>query len=291
MGGGVGLLVRHTLAKSVTTLIGQHANVCAESDPKDIHEFRATVRRLPCELRTFAPLLEDSVTTWLCDELLWLGSEVAVVCDADLLVERLRSQLARLPDQDAKQLGTLSQHLAEARTDAFEHVVATLAEDRYVALLDALVGIARAPQFASQPSGLADRRGRPISIGIADEAWRNLSRAVDSLVIDAPDDAYRAIRGLSQDARYAADAVAPLNGKDSRRFARALADVESVLEEYQDSTLAEAWCRGAAKALLSTRLVAGELIGFERDDRVQLRAQFEKVWKKTSRRKLRKWLT
>ncbi len=84
--------------------------------------------------------------------------------------------------------------------------------------------------------------------------------------------------------------MAPLFGKDARRFARALADLQTVLGEYQDTTVAEAWLRSAAKALPSTRLVAGELIAFEREDRVRLRAEFRKVWKKTSRRKLRKWL-
>ena len=91
---------------------------------------------------------------------------------------------------------------------------------------------------------------------------------------DAPDAALHAIRILAKRARYAVDAVAPLYGKDARRFARALADVQTVLGEYQDTTVAEAWLRSAAKALPSTRLVAGELIAFERDDRVRLRAEF-----------------
>lgn len=159
-----------------------------------------------------------------------------------------------------------------------------------MALLDALVDIARAPRFGSQPSGLADRPGRPISIDIAREAWRCLSRAFDALATDTPDDAYHALWDLSQRARYATETVAPFSGKDARRFARALADVQAVLGEYHDTTVTEAWLRRAAKALPSTRLVAGELIAFERNDRVQLRSQIAKVWKKTSRRKLCSWL-
>ena len=106
-----------------------------------------------------------------------------------------------------------------------------------------------------------------------------------------PTASYDAIRILAKRARYAADAVSPLYGKDARRFARALADVQTVLGNYQDTIVTETWLRQAAKVLPSTRLVAGELIAFERlPDRVELRAQFKKVWKKTSRRKLRKWL-
>jgi CHAD domain-containing protein len=286
----VGLLVRHSLARSVTQLIGEHARVCAGDDPEALHQFRVAARRLRSDLRTFAPLLDRRWTTWLRDELAWLGNEVGIGRDADVLAERLRSQVARLPDRDAKLAGALLQRLAETTSHAFEHVLATLTDDRYVSLLDALVDAARQPRFATEPSGLAGRSGRPVFIDLAHRPWRRLNRAVDALAPDAPDTAFHAIRILAKRARYATEAVAPLYGKDARRFASALADVQTVLGNYQDTTIAEAWLREAAKALPSTRLVAGELIAFERDDRVRLRAQFWTVWKKTSRRKLRKWL-
>ena len=282
-------LVRHCLAKSVSQLIDQHARVCVGDDPEALHQFRVAARRLRSDLRTFAPLLDRDWTKWLRDELGWLGSEVGSGRDADVLAERLRSQLARLPDTDAKTAGNLLQRLADTRSAAFEHVLATLAEERYVALLDALVDAARQPHFTHNGS-LADRRARPIVAALARKPWRRLRRAVDDLEPDSPDSAFHAIRILSKRARYAAEAVAAMYGKPARRFAEALADVQEVLGSYQDTTVAEAWLRDAAKALPSTRLVAGELIAFERDDRVALRAKFWKVWNKTSRRRLRSWL-
>jgi CHAD domain-containing protein len=285
-----GVLVRYVLAKSVTQLIGQHAKVCLGNDPEDLHQFRVAARRLRSDLRTFAPLLDGNLTRWLRDELSWLGSEVGAGRDADVLAERLRSQLDRLPDRDAKPVATLLRHLEATKDKAFDIAMATLEDDRYVALLEALVDVAHEPRFAAEPSGVADRAARPIFIDIAHKPWRRLSRAVDDLAPDAPDAAFHAIRILAKRARYAAEAVAPLYGRDARRFARAVADVQTVLGKYQDTTVAEAWLRQAAKEVPSTRLVAGELIAFERDDRVLLRAQFWKVWKKTSRRKLRKWL-
>ena len=286
----VGLLVRHMLAKSVTQLIGQHAKVCAGDDPEALHEFRVAARRLRSDLRTVALLLDGHLTRWLRDELGWLGDQVGVGRDADVLAERLRSQLARLPDRDAKPVGILLERLSETTKDAFEQVLGTLADDRYVALLDALVDVAGQPRFAMEPPGLAERSARRIFLDIANKPWRRLRRAVDALATDAPDAAYHKIRILAKRARYAAEAVTPLYGNDARRFARALADVQTVLGKNQDTTVAEAWLREAARALPSTRLVAGELIAFERDDRIRLRAEFWKVWKKTSRPKLRKWL-
>ena len=285
----VALLVGHCLAKSVSQLIDQHARVCVGDDPEALHQFRVAARRLRSDLRTFAPLLDRDWTKWLRDELGWLGSEVGSGRDADVLAERLRSQLARLPDTDAKTAGNLLQRLADTRSAAFEHVLATLADERYVVLLDALVAAARQPHFTHNGS-LADRRARPVVAALARKPWRRLRRAVDDLEPDSPDSAFHAIRILSKRARYAAEAVSPMYGKPARRFAEALADVQEVLGSYQDTTVAEAWLRDAAKALPSTRLVAGELIAFERDDRVALRAKFWKVWNKTSRRKLRSWL-
>jgi CHAD domain-containing protein len=236
------------------------------------------------------PLLDRHWTAWLRDELAWLGSEVGVGRDADVLAERLRSQMPRLPDRDAKAVQGLLQRLAETTSGAYEHVMDIFSTDRYVALLDSLVDSARVPRLAAEPSGLADSAARPVFINLAHKPWKRLKRAVDELTPDSPDAALHAIRIKSKRARYAAEAVAPLYGREASRFAKAVADVQSVLGEFQDTTVAEAWLREAATALPSTRLVAGELIGFERDDRTRLRAEFEAVWKKASRRKLYKWL-
>jgi CHAD domain-containing protein len=286
----VGVLVRHTLATSVTELIEHHPLVCVGDDPEAVHQFRVAARRLRSDLRTFAPLLDRHLTTWLRDELQWLGTAIGRGRDADVLAERLRSQVSRLPARDAKSVDLLLQRLAETGHDAHEHIVATFEEDRYVVLLDALVEAAREPKFAAEPSGLADRAARPIVLDIVRKTWRRLDRAVEALAPDAPDTAYHAIRIRSKRARYAVEAVTPVFGKGARQFARAIADVQTVLGQNQDTTVAEAWLREAAKGLPSTRLVAGELIAFERDDRVGLRAKFWKVWKRTSRRKLRKWM-
>lgn len=286
----VSTVVRHALATSVVQLIGHHAGVCVGDDPEQLHQLRVAARRLRSDLRTFAPLLDDDSVTWLRDELSWLGTEIGIGRDADVLAARLRSQLKKLPDHDAKSVDSLLLRLAETMSQAFAHVIKTLSSDRYVSLLDALVDVCRDPRFATDPSGLADRRARPVVLPLVRKPWRHLRRAVGDLVPGAPDTALHAIRILAKRARYAAEAVAPLYGRDAGRFAKAVARVQSVLGSFQDTTVAEAWLRQTAKALPSTRLVAGELITFEREDRASLRAEFEKVWKKTSRRKLRRWL-
>ncbi|HEX3090875.1 MAG TPA: CYTH and CHAD domain-containing protein, partial [Ilumatobacteraceae bacterium] len=170
----VGALVRNSLAKSVTQLIEQHAKVCVGSNPEDLHQFRVASRRLRSDLRTYAPLLDRHVTKWLRDELGWLGREVGVGRDADVLADRLRAQLGRLPDRDAKPVTSLLKHLADTSDAASDHVLQILTADRYLALLDALVETARQPHFSSERPGLADRGARSVLGDLALKPWRRL---------------------------------------------------------------------------------------------------------------------
>jgi CHAD domain-containing protein len=287
----VGDVVRHVIGRSVTQLINHHAGVWLTIDPEELHQFRVGARRLRSDLQSFAPLLDLNWTACLRDELKWLGTEVAVARDADVLAERLRSQIKRLPSEDAKSAGRLLQRVADTTAQARSHVIRALSSDRYLALLEVLVDSARDPRFAADQPGLAERRGRKVFAGLVRKPWKRLSRAVKALRPDSPPHALHAIRIKSKRARYAAEAVEPLYGRDATRLAKAVEDVQTVLGEFQDTTVAEMWLRDAARAMPSTRVVAGQLISLERADRVRLRRQFVRVWKNTSRPKLRKWLS
>ncbi len=284
-------VVRHVIGRSMTQIMNHHAGVWLTIDPEELHQFRVGARRLRSDLRSFAPLLDRNWTAYLRDELKWLGTEVALARDADVLAERLRSQIKRLPSEDARSADRLLQRIADTTAQARAHVIAALSSDRYVALLDDLVESARDPRFAAEQPGLAEKRGRKIFARLVRKPWKRLSRAVDALHPDSPPPALHAIRIKAKRARYAAEAVEPLYGRDATRLADAVADVQTVLGEFQDTTVAETWLRDAAKAMPSTRVVVGQLISLERSDRARLRKRFARVWKKTSRAKFRKWLS
>ena len=135
--------VRHVIGKSVAQLIDRHAGVWLGEDPEELHVFRVSARRLRSDLRTFSALLDQHWTSEFRDELAWLGAEVGLGRDADVLAERLRSQMEQLPGEDAASIERLLQRLTENSSEARRHVVAALAADRYVALLDSLVGTRR----------------------------------------------------------------------------------------------------------------------------------------------------
>jgi CHAD domain-containing protein len=283
-------LLRHVVARSVVQLIDHHAAVWVGDDPEDLHVFRVAARRLRSDLRTFSPLLDEKWTSWAREELAWLGAEVGRGRDADVLAERLRSQMKQLPGEDAQSVDRLLSRLAENSSEGRRHVLAALSADRYVTLLESLVDAAHQPRLAGCPADLGAQPARRVVLKLVRKPWRRLRGAAKSLNGDSPDSAFHAVRILSKRARYAAEAVAPLYGRVARRFAEAVADVQSVLGEHQDTVVAEQWLREAAKAVPPSRLVIGELLAIERMDRVRLRKEFKTVWKKASRRSLRTWL-
>jgi CHAD domain-containing protein len=283
-------LIRHVIGKSVALLIERQAGVWIGDDPEELHQFRVAARRLRSDLRTFAPLLDHGWTIWLRAELAWLGGEVGMGRDTDVMTERLLTRITRLPSEDAQPVGRLIQRLADSAVDARQHVVEALSSDRLVVLLDALVEAAREPRFAAGIPGVADQAAKPLVVDLVEKPWRRLSRAVDALQPDSPDAAFHAVRIRSKRARYAVEAVAPVCGRDARRLAKRIAAVQTVLGDHQDTAVAEAWLRHAAKEVPSLRLVAGELVALERVDRERLRVEFEPVWKKASKPKLSAWL-
>ena len=280
--------MRHAIAGTVTQLIDLHIGVWIGGNSADLRQLQVAARRLRSDLRTFAALLDHGWTVWLPDELAWLAGEVRIARDAEVLADRLRSQVESLPAEDVRAAGRLLQRTSTSTVEARHRVLSALSSDRYVALLDELV-LTVGPPPAESP-GSADQLDRRVLVDPARKLWRRLSRAVEALGPHPADADLASIRIPSERARYTAEAVAPFFGGDARRFASALASVQSVLSDYQDTVAAEAWIREAAKGLPAGRLVAGELVAFERHDRERLRHEFTNVWERASRPKLRSWM-
>ena len=283
------VVVRRAIARSVVQMIGNHAGVCTH-DPESLHQFRVAGRRLRSDLRTFEPLLEPAWTKSLRDELGWLGGEVGAGRDADVFAENLRSALTRLDVPDPNATAALLQRLDHTVGEAHGRVTKVLSSDRYVSLLDALVHAAAEPRFSAPELERSDAKRRRTGRRLVKKPWRHLERAVEALAPDSPDSALHRVRILSKRARYAAEAVAPLNGGAAKRFADGIAKVQTVLGSHHDSAVAEMWLCDAATAVPETRALVDELLIVERDGRARLRDEFDDLWKVVSRPKRRRWL-
>jgi CHAD domain-containing protein len=107
---------------------------------------------------------------------------------------------------------------------------------------------------------------------------------------DPPDSALHEVRILAKHCRYAAEAVAPAAGRPAARLAAAIADLQTVLGDHQDTIVAEAWLRNAAATTPEGAVAAGELILLQRWQRARLRARLPAAWKAASAKDLRSWL-
>ncbi|MFC0432025.1 CYTH and CHAD domain-containing protein [Kutzneria buriramensis] len=279
-------LVRHAVAASVERIVRHDAGVRLGEDPEHVHQFRVGTRRLRADLRTFIGFLDGAWVTVLRDELRWLCDRAGVVRDRDVLGERLRREATQLPDVDDVGVGALLARLAEESNTARCDLLAALRSHRYATLLDSLVDAARNPRFAAVDARSA-RKHAPELVG---HAWRRLAHAVRAAGDEPTDAELHAIRILAKRCRYAADAVAPVIGEPAHRFAGAIADIQTVLGDHQDTVVAEGWLRATADVTPEGRVAAGELIAIERAERARLRVLWPRTWHRAAARELRGWI-
>jgi CHAD domain-containing protein len=88
--------------------------------------------------------------------------------------------------------------------------------------------------------------------------WRRLKRAAKALRKDLPDIRWHAVRIRAKRCCYAAEAVAPVVGCQAGRFAAAIAAVQAILGDHQDTVMAGAWLRATGAAVSQTCIAAGE---------------------------------
>ena len=282
-------LVRYATAHSVAAILRHDPGVRIGDDPEDVHQLRVATRRLRSDLRSFAPLLDRDRSAPVRAELGWLGGVVGAVRDTDVLTVRLSAHVATLPEVDTPGAAELLHRLARQAGEARSAMLSVLRDTRYVELLDTLVGLAATPPFIEAPD-LTTRSPTQVASKIARRPWRRLAEAVDALDPDPSDAELHRVRILAKRCRYAAEAVAPIVGPTVAHFAAAIADVQTVLGDHQDTVVAESWLREAAAATPAGRVAAGELIAGERSRRVELRAQWPAVWRRASSKRLRRWL-
>lgn len=284
----VSALVRHAIARSVSQIMRHDPGVRLGEDPEDVHQFRVATRRLRSDLRTFASLLDPQPVGELRDGLRLLGARAGTARDTDVLLSRLRARTGLLPEQDAAGVEQLIRRLHRQADAVRAAMLEALRSPGYDQLLEALVSAAAHPPIAAAPPGLADRSAADLVPGLIRRPWRRLKRAAQALTKDSPDTEWHAVRIRSKRCRYASEAVAPVAGHKAGRFAAAVATVQTILGDHQDTVVAEAWLRDTAAASTAC-ITAGELITVERAERARLRSRWPAVWKRASARKLRRW--
>jgi CHAD domain-containing protein len=241
------------------------------SDPEDLHQLRVATRRLRAFLRGGRRLLDRTWSEPLRDEIGWLGKALGPARDLDVLIERLTADVAGLGgDRDA--LAGLLRSLEDERAEARAVVVAALACDRDLALLDGL-------EHVSEPRGSG--RTTPLR-DVWRAEWTRTRKAFAKLDDDSDDAQLHAARIRVKRARYAAELAAHELGKRGARFVDAAKQLQDVLGEHQDAVVADdrirAWAGDGAGTEAVDRLRARE-----RERRDAARAAWPAAWRSLRR--------
>jgi CHAD domain-containing protein len=285
-GATAGDTVRRAIALSVIRLIRHDPVVRLDVDPEGVHQMRVATRRLRSDLRTFRPLLDYDWASSLRQELRRLARLLGDVRDGDVLLAKLRRSAAELDVSEgaAPALETLRARRDAAHADLLE----ALRDTSYAELLDLLVDAANEPALAP---GAPDPASEALP-ALVRHPWRRLAKKAKRLGDQPSDERLHELRIRTKRARYAAEAAAPVLGKQARAFAQAAARLQDVLGDLNDAVVAAAWLeswseeasdRMAAEA--AATLAEGERLAAER-----LRGQWRAAWEELADPKLSSWM-
>ena len=264
-------------------------------EPGAVHDMRVAARRLRSTLRTFRRILRRADTGELAGELKWLGGVLGEPRDAEVLAGHLLAALGQFPAEQV--VGPVQARVrarfAPARAEARSAAMAALRSQRYFSLLDRLDELLADPPFgpwAPRPAGEV----LPAEVRRAyRRTARRVRRAVQAPRGPSRDRAWHQARKAAKQARYAAEAVTPVAGKQARRFAKRMKKVQSVLGDHQDAVMA----RSVERELGMSAHLGGEnaftyglLHGRETCDAERLQVKARRAWKRASRSRGRRWM-
>lgn len=243
------------IATSVDRLEAELPRARLGEDPEGVHQARVATRRLRSDLRTFGPLLDGGWKDRIRSDLKRLADALGEVRDADVLQIRLQEAIDAIgvdSNAAARVLVPLQAQAASARRS----LVAVIDDEGTEQLVAELRTAATDPPTTPSALGRAEVRLRPL----VRRPWRKLARSVAELPDDPSVARLHRIRLLAKRARYSAEAVVDVYGRDARRFAKAVSRVQDVLGDMHDAEVAAAWLRQAAGELdPDAAFVAGRL--------------------------------
>jgi CHAD domain-containing protein len=274
--------LRVVLERQYAQMLRHDPGVRLDLDPEDVHRMRVAVRRTRAVLRAARPLLDPEWSELLRSELKWLGGSLGPRRDLDVLIERLRKEIADLDPPEREAADQLVRLLGRDRDHAQAVAVDALSSARYFRLLDEVESATRGPRVRRSQISLAR---------LARREFKRLRKKARRLTWASTDAELHRARILCKRTRYAVELAEPEMGEGATRLVERAAALQDVLGEHQDAIVAEARLRellgktegsGAAFA-------AGRLVERERARRADSRAALPKAWRKLERAADRAW--
>ncbi|HEX3780494.1 MAG TPA: CHAD domain-containing protein [Pseudonocardiaceae bacterium] len=284
-----------TMDTQLRVLLDQQRQVEDIDDPEAVHQMRVAIRRLRVALRLGADEL-GPIEVELRAELGWLGGELGVIRDLDVLSGRLASAAAALGPADQDGVAEVLAELHDSRVASRAELVATLAEPRYRALLRALARQVRITTTSTPSTESTTATGSALAadpLALLDRPLRKLRREVASIGAQPTDDQLHTLRIRGKRLRYSAELAFDRCGrslrKPLRRLIGAAKDLQEILGDHHDTVTAEHWLREAGAARPATLsgpalIVLGRLVERELNQRADHAAKWPLAWRELDSR-------
>jgi CHAD domain-containing protein len=274
--------VRAFLATQLVEIERHDPAVRVGDDPEDLHKLRVAIRRSRAALRQARKLFDSDEVGWLRAELKWLGGELGRARDLDVLLARLRAEVAELDGADGVAGGRIVAQLESEREAAQGELLEALDAPRYAELLGTFSQFVHAPPLADADASLTKLAGRE---------FRRLDRHVKALGVDPSNDDLHRARIQAKRLRYATEVGAHVLGKEGRKIVAAAKRFQDVVGAHQDAVAAETLIREALRRSrgVGTGVAAGRLIERERARRAEARAGLPEAWRPLRRRAAVVW--
>ena len=217
--------------------ISRYDPLVRRDEPDAVHQMRVATRRARSALQAFGHIIERDATRPLCTELKWLAAALGQARDAEVLRDRLTSELAAIPA--ALVVGPveacITAHFTAELAQAGNAALRVLDGQRYLRLLDDLDALLADPPLTP----LAQRRAGKALARPVRRAQRRLQRALAAVPgAEDRDAAIHEARKATKRARYAAEAAVPALGGKARRQATQAKELQQLLGDHHDSVVA-----------------------------------------------------
>jgi CHAD domain-containing protein len=265
------------------------------NEPDSVHQMRVTSRRLRSTLQSFGQVLRGADTKHLATELRWLGHVLGDDRDNEVLTEHIEAEIHQAPVElvMGPVAARVREHFAPLSAQSRKAVLAALDSERYFALLDELDQILAAPPLGPD----ADRPAKEALAHAVARTYRRTGkrmRAADKAHPGEPANvALHAARRAAKRSRYAAEAVAPVYGKQAKRYAKKMKKVQSTLGDHQDAVIARNTLRelGVRAHLEGENAFTYGLLYEHNSTAVRdSERRGRQAWKRASEPKYRRWL-
>lgn len=264
-----------------------------EQHPDAVHQFRVVTRRLRSGLAGFAPLVDDRSSRTITRELGRTAAVVGRVRDVQAIRARLDPVLKDHAGAGMARLrGRLLERLDQMGTESWQRSLEHLDHADYDDLTR------RLERFADLPPWLptADRRADDVLRPILRSEWTRFRASVHQALEEQGSKGEGSLHQTRKDskrARYVAESLVDLFGRNAKRLGKASKQVQTVLGRQQDSKLVRDFLVEARLRLPLDRDEADAVDAIQRAELSHLallRGDIELSLRRADRKSLRAWM-